>query len=78
MPVSNLQVKNVEPELHEQLRGRAAAAGSTISDYVLELIRQDLRRPARSEWLTAAAQLPRHGFSRADITSALAAERTHG
>ena len=74
--MSNLQVKNVDSELHEQLRSRAAAAGSTISDYVLELIRKDLRRPVRSEWLTAAAQLPRHGFSRDDITAALDAERS--
>ncbi|HQZ32857.1 MAG TPA: hypothetical protein PK020_00460 [Ilumatobacteraceae bacterium] len=73
--MSNLQVKNVEPEVHDQLRRRAAAAGSTISDYVLELIRKDLRRPAHSEWLAAAAQLPRHGFSRDDITAAIDAER---
>lgn len=75
MRMSNLQVKNVEPELHELLRSRAAAAGSTISDYVLELIRKDLRRPARHEWLAAVAQLPRHGFSRGDITAALDGER---
>ncbi|MCY7300480.1 MAG: hypothetical protein LH616_14875 [Ilumatobacteraceae bacterium] len=73
--MSSLQVKNVASELHDQLRSRAAASGSTISDYVLELIRKDLRRPARSEWLTAAAQLPRHDFSRDDICEALDAER---
>lgn len=49
MPMSNLQVKNVEPDLHEQLRSRAAAEGSTISEYVLALIRKDLRRPSRTD-----------------------------
>lgn len=53
--MSNLQVKNVEPDLHEQLRGRAAADGSAISEYVLALIRNDLRRPSRTDWLAAAA-----------------------
>lgn len=75
--MSNLQVKNVEPDLHEQLRRRASAAGSTISDYVLELIRKDLRRPTRLDWLATAALLPRHDFSRDDIGAALAAERAH-
>lgn len=75
MPVSNLQVKNVEPELHDQLRSRAAAQGSTISEYVLELIRKDLRKPSRTDWLATAAQLPRHRFSRHDVAQALDAGR---
>ena len=45
--MSNVQVKNLEADVHDQLRSRAAAAGLTISDYVLELIRRDLRRPGR-------------------------------
>lgn len=75
--VSNLQVKNVDESLHEELRARAAAAGATISDYVLELIRRDLRTPSRRTWLGAAAALPRHNLTRAEVTAALDAERSH-
>lgn len=77
MPVSNLQVKNVDESLHEELRARAAAAGATISDYVLELIRRDLRTPSRRDWLGSAAALPRHNVARDEITAALDAERSH-
>jgi plasmid stability protein len=73
--VSNLQVKNLEPEVHEQLRQRVADEGVTISDYVLELIRRDLRRPSRRQWLDTVTHLPRHDFSRDDLSGAVEANR---
>jgi hypothetical protein len=57
--MSNVQVKHVDPETHEALRQRAAAAGMTLGEYVLELIRKDLRRPSRSAWLEQVRALPR-------------------
>lgn len=69
--MSNVQVKNLDPKLHDQLRERAAAAGLTISDYVLELIRRDLRLPSRSDWLRKLASLPRHDISRPEILEAI-------
>jgi len=69
--MSNVQVKNLDEELHEQLRARAAQEGTTISDYVLELIRRDLRRPTRRQWLDEIAQLPKHNFSREEIYEAI-------
>ena len=73
--VSNVQVKNLEPDIHDQLRERAAGAGLTISEYVLELIRRDLRLPNRTQWLSEMASLPRHDFSRADVIGAIHDER---
>ena len=73
--MSNVQVKNLNPGIHDQLRERAVAAGLTISDYVLELIRRDLRLPSRKQWLSTMASLPRHEFSRAEIIGALHDER---
>ena len=70
MLVSNLQVKNVDPALHEQLRTRAAAAGVTLGEYVLELIRRDLRTPSRHEWLAQVRSLPTIGPD-VDIAEAL-------
>ena len=55
--MSNVQIKNVDPDLHEQLRRRATAEGASLSDYVLELIRRDLRKPTRREWLAKVRAL---------------------
>ncbi len=73
--MSNVQVKNVESDIHDQLRERAAAVGLTISEYVLDLIRRDLRLPSRRQWLSEVASLPRHDFSRADVIGAIHEER---
>ena len=56
--MGSVQVKNVDPELHEQLRERAAAANVPLGEYVLELIRRDLRRPSRTAWLEQVRALP--------------------
>lgn len=77
MLMSNVQVKNLEEALHMELRARAAAQGATISDYVLELIRRDLRTPTRRAWLSSAAALPRHDLTRAEVIAAVDAERAH-
>jgi plasmid stability protein len=65
--VSNVQVKNIPDDLHDLLRERATHSGLTISDYVLDLIRRDLRRPPRSEWLTALRALPRTSITRDEL-----------
>lgn len=61
--MSNIQVRNVDADEHEALRRRAESAGMSISQYVLELIRRDLRRPGRAEWLTMLRSLPATGLS---------------
>lgn len=69
--MSNVQVKNLDHEMHQQLRERAAQEGTTISQYVLELIRRDLRRPTRRQWLDDVAKLPKHNIPREEIYAAL-------
>jgi len=56
--VSAIQVKDVPEELHEQLRVRAQAAGCTLGEYVLRLLRVDLQRPAHLAWLAELAARP--------------------
>ena len=34
--MAHIQIRNVPPELHRTLKVRAAAAGMTLSDYLLE------------------------------------------
>jgi len=57
--VSAIQVKNVPPELHDELRRRAAAEGKTVGEVILESLRRDLRKHTMREWLDDLAQRPR-------------------
>lgn len=56
--MGNIQVKNVPEDLHEQVRRRAAAEGTTLRDYVLGLIRRDLALPSKAEWFAQLATRP--------------------
>lgn len=49
--MSNLQIKNLPSDLHEELRRRARMRGLTVRDYVLRLIEKDQLLPTREEWL---------------------------
>ena len=51
LPVPHLQVKNVPDDVYAALRERAAAARSTVRDYVLDLVEEDLARPSVTSWL---------------------------
>jgi plasmid stability protein len=51
MLMGAIQVKNVPPELHDELRRRAAAEGRTVGEVILESLRRDLRRQTMREWL---------------------------
>jgi plasmid stability protein len=73
--MSSVQVKNVDEETHELLRQRAAAAGMTLGEYVLELIRKDLRKPSRTEWLARLRALPPAGISHDETLRQLDAQR---
>jgi antitoxin FitA len=65
--MSSVQVKHVDEETHELLRQRAAASGMTLGEYVLELIRKDLRKPSRAEWLARVRALPPSGATHEDV-----------
>jgi plasmid stability protein len=40
-----IQIRNVPEPLHRDLKSRAAGAGMTLSDYLLDLIRKATDRP---------------------------------
>ncbi len=54
--MSAIQVKNVPPDLHDELRRRAAAEGRTVGEVILESLRRDLRRQSMREWLDRVAE----------------------
>jgi len=44
-----IQIRNVPETLHRRLKARAAVAGKTLSDYLLEEIRSAAERPTLDE-----------------------------
>ncbi len=46
-----IQIRNVPDALHRTLKGRAADAGQTLSDYLLAELERLAARPTRKEML---------------------------
>lgn len=49
--MSSIQIRNVPEQLHRELKARAATTGMTLSDYLLEEIRDVATRPTMRQWL---------------------------
>lgn len=46
-----IQIRNVPDPLHRELKARAARAGMTLSDYLLDVVRRAVERPEPDELL---------------------------
>lgn len=68
---NTIQVRNVPEDIHRTLRARAAAAGTSLSDYLLAEIVRVAERPAVADVLQRATG--RHGG--ADAKAIVAAVR---
>jgi len=58
---ATIQIRNVPEALHRQLKSRAALAGMSLSDYLLDEIRQMAERPtidALGARLRGRAEMP--------------------
>jgi hypothetical protein len=62
----------------EAVRARAAEEGKTIGEYLLELIRKDLRKPSRAAWLAEAKSLPRLSVTASSVRASLEEDRDGG
>jgi plasmid stability protein len=51
-----VQIRNVPDDLHRELKARAALAGMSVSDYLLQELRHALERPTRQELLRRLAK----------------------
>jgi plasmid stability protein len=63
-----IQIRSVPPELHRQLKARAALEGMSMSDYVLRELRKALERPSRQEVLDRLAARPMRRLGRSAAT----------
>jgi len=46
-----IQIRHVPDQLHRQVKARAAEAGMSLSDYLLQELRRAVERPTRAELL---------------------------
>ena len=53
-----IQIRNVPDDLHRRLKSLAALAGMSLSDYLLNEIRNIAERPAFEELRARIARLP--------------------
>jgi plasmid stability protein len=51
-----IQIRNVPDEVHRQLKARAALAGRSLSDYLLDEIRRSAEAPTINELRARLAQ----------------------
>jgi plasmid stability protein len=73
MPVM-VQIRNVPDEIHRRLKARAALAGMSISEYLLQDIERSLERPTRDELLERLSRRSRVEPAES-VAAAVAAER---
>lgn len=67
-----VQIRNVPDPLHRELKARAARAGKTLSDYLLDVVREAVARPEPHELL---ARIRERGPVYLDESSAGAVRR---
>ncbi len=53
-----VQIRNMPESLHRELKARAALAGMSLSDYLLDEIRRAAERPTIAEMKARLAKLP--------------------
>lgn len=53
-----IQIRHVPDKIHRQLKARAALAGMSMSEYILQELKKSLDRPTREELLDRLARLP--------------------
>lgn len=53
-----IQIRNVPAALHRKLKSRAALAGMSLSDYLLDEVRRVAERPTLEEMLKRLESLP--------------------
>lgn len=69
-----IQIRNVPDDVHRRLKSRAALAGMSLSDYLLNEIRQVAERPSLDELRERLASRPETTLSES-VADAVRAER---
>jgi plasmid stability protein len=66
--MSDLLIRDLDPDVHRELKRRADEEGMSLQAYVSRLLSRHVARPSMREWLRRIEQLPRHpDLSGADL-----------
>ena len=74
--MTSVQIKDVPPEVHATLRRRAAAAGQSLQEYLLERLTQEAETPTLEEVLERAGGRSGGSVTFKASVSALRSERS--
>jgi post-segregation antitoxin (ccd killing protein) len=55
---TELQIRGIPVALRERLRRRAEGKGLSMSQYVIEILKDDLAAPTIAEWAAEVGKLP--------------------
>ena len=55
---TDLQIRGIPVALRERLRRRADRKGLSMSQYVIQILKDDLARPTVAEWAAEVGKLP--------------------
>jgi plasmid stability protein len=69
-----VQIRNMPDDLHRKMKARAAAAGMSLSDYLLNEVRMSAERPTMEEFKARLARLTPVTLSES-VEEAVRAER---
>lgn len=73
--VASIQVKNVPDDVRAVWRRRAAAAGQSLQEYLLNKLTEEARRPTLDEVLARAAERTGGSFSVQDAVEIIRRDR---
>lgn len=69
--MSDLLIRDLDPEAHRELKRRAEVAGTSLQAYVTALLESHAGRPDRAEWFRRLHELgPVAGVSGTDAVAA--------
>lgn len=71
----SVQIKDVPPEVHAELRRRAARAGKSLQEFLLAQLLEQVTRPPLDELLERAGRRTGGALGFADAVSAIRADR---
>lgn len=68
---TDLQIRGIPVKTRDALRRKAESKGVSMSQYLVDLIREDVERMSVEEWIEMMRKQPRSNISSAEVQLAL-------
>jgi plasmid stability protein len=73
--MKNVQIRNVPERVHKVLRRRAAEAGQSLQEYLMQLLEESASQLTMDEWLERVEKLPKSKFAPGEVARIIREER---